>query len=127
MNSKTYALNTESKSNSLQLKRWWTEMAQTNLRKTSTRLKFLPIGKWRNIIIRYDLLCIEGIAQALQTFLGVKPYPEWKLVQNLDPVVIKKHAGTESVRHYVTAAVLRGIKFTKSSYNSFIDLQDKLH
>lgn len=31
------------------------------------------------------------------------------------------------VRPYAVAAILRGIKFTELSYNSFIDLQDKLH
>lgn len=31
------------------------------------------------------------------------------------------------VRGHIVAAVLRDIKFTKDSYNSFIDLQDKLH
>merc|ERR1719315_588273 len=32
-----------------------------------------------------------------------------------------------SVRPHVIGAVLRGVTFTKARYNSFIDLQDKLH
>ena len=31
------------------------------------------------------------------------------------------------VRPYVVSAVLRDIKFTQERYDSFIDLQDKLH
>lgn len=34
---------------------------------------------------------------------------------------------TKNVRQYVVAAILRDITFTEQSYNSFIDLQDKLH
>ena len=33
----------------------------------------------------------------------------------------------KEVRPFAVAAVLRGMKFTKIVYNSFIDLQDKLH
>ena len=34
---------------------------------------------------------------------------------------------TALVRPFVVAAVLRGVKLDSTSYNSFIDLQDKLH
>lgn len=34
---------------------------------------------------------------------------------------------TSSIRPYVVCAVLRDITFDEASYNSFIDLQDKLH
>jgi phenylalanyl-tRNA synthetase beta chain len=34
---------------------------------------------------------------------------------------------TQEVRPCVVACILRDIEFTISSYNSFIDLQDKLH
>ena len=34
---------------------------------------------------------------------------------------------TMLVRPFVVCAVLRGVKFDKARYNSFIDLQDKLH
>lgn len=33
----------------------------------------------------------------------------------------------QSIRPYVVCAVLRGVSFTQERYNSFIDLQDKLH
>lgn len=35
--------------------------------------------------------------------------------------------GTEKIRPFVVAAILRNLSFTQDSYNSFIDLQDKLH
>jgi len=34
---------------------------------------------------------------------------------------------TQTVRPFVVCAVLRNVQFTKENYNSFIDLQDKLH
>jgi len=34
---------------------------------------------------------------------------------------------TAQIRQYVVSAVLRDVKFTQESYNSFIDLQDKYH
>jgi len=34
---------------------------------------------------------------------------------------------TAEIRPYVVAAVLRNIKFDAASYQSFIDLQEKLH
>jgi len=34
---------------------------------------------------------------------------------------------TEAIRPHCVAAVLRNVKFTKERYDSFIDLQDKLH
>lgn len=36
-------------------------------------------------------------------------------------------ADTLRIRPYVVCAVLRGVTFNKAGYNSFIDLQDKLH
>lgn len=34
---------------------------------------------------------------------------------------------TSSIRPFVVCAVLRGVTFDEARYNSFIDLQDKLH
>lgn len=38
-----------------------------------------------------------------------------------------QHTLHSQVRPYVVGAVLRNIKFTQAVYDSFIDLQDKLH
>lgn len=80
---------------------------------------------------RYDMLCIEGIARALNVFLGRQQAPHFKLV---DPssnknkqIKISVEAGTQEVRPFVAGAVLRGLTFTPRSYESFISVQEKLH
>ncbi|KAL4633336.1 hypothetical protein ACB092_04G116100 [Castanea dentata] len=78
---------------------------------------------------RYDLLCLEGIAQALRIFNWQQEIPTYK-VANISPKsMLKMHVKpeTSSIRPYVVCAVLRGVTFDAASYNSFIDLQDKLH
>ncbi|AMD20212.1 HDL532Cp [Eremothecium sinecaudum] len=74
---------------------------------------------------RYDLLCIEGIAQSLNEYLGRCEAPKYKLNKPTTKLYIEP--STEQIRPYAGAAILRGIKFTKHSYESFISLQDKLH
>eukprot|EP00879_Flechtneria_rotunda_P032053 GHRR01035203.1.p1 GENE.GHRR01035203.1~~GHRR01035203.1.p1 ORF type:complete len:572 (+),score=172.97 GHRR01035203.1:80-1795(+) len=78
---------------------------------------------------RYDMLCLEGIARALNIFKGRTPMPQYKLAdikgKALQQLVVKSE--TALIRPYVVAAVLRGVTFDTSRYNSFIDLQDKLH
>merc|ERR1719203_132044 len=37
------------------------------------------------------------------------------------------HAATAQIRPFVVGAVLRGVTFDKDRYDSFIELQDKLH
>ncbi|KAJ5973667.1 Phenylalanine--tRNA ligase beta subunit [Penicillium waksmanii] len=76
---------------------------------------------------RYDLLCIEGIQLMLNIFLGRKPLPEYKLSQpaELQEIIVKED--TTRIRPYISGAILRGVKFDKARYESFIALQDKLH
>ncbi|XP_039443345.1 phenylalanine--tRNA ligase beta subunit [Culex pipiens pallens] len=78
---------------------------------------------------RYDLLCLEGLVQGLQVFLGKMKFPEFKTVApakgDLQKLVITE--ATKQIRPFAVAAVLRDVTFTKDSYASFIDLQDKLH
>lgn len=80
---------------------------------------------------RYDLLCIEGIARALRTFLQISDAPSYKLVfppgGEKDLLTVTIDPETAKIRPLFACAVLRNIKFTPSSYASFIDLQDKLH
>mmetsp|Transcript_4719 Transcript_4719/g.13781 ORF Transcript_4719/g.13781 Transcript_4719/m.13781 type:complete len:630 (-) Transcript_4719:124-2013(-) len=78
---------------------------------------------------RYDLLCLEGLVRALKVFKGEMPAPVYKLsspkpAANMTMTV---KADTSKIRPYVVCAVLRGIKFDQDKYQSFIDLQDKLH
>ncbi|KAL0078849.1 DNA-binding transcription regulator [Phycomyces blakesleeanus] len=78
---------------------------------------------------RYDLLCQEGLARALRIFEGKQKGPEYKLVKpangKLERLIVKPE--TAQIRPYVVAAILRDVAFTQENYNSFIDLQDKLH
>uniref|UniRef100_A0A7N2MT95 phenylalanine--tRNA ligase n=1 Tax=Quercus lobata TaxID=97700 RepID=A0A7N2MT95_QUELO len=78
---------------------------------------------------RSDLLCLEGIAQALRIFNGQQEIPTYKVANISTKSMIKMHVKQEtcSVRPYVLCAVLRDVTFDTASYNSFIDLQDKLH
>lgn len=74
---------------------------------------------------RYDLLCMEGLCRAINTFNGDHPV---RYSLGKDPqeriVVSESVAG---VRPVVMGAVLRDVSFSAESYESFIDLQDKLH
>lgn len=78
---------------------------------------------------RYDMLCLEGIARALNVFRDKIQAPVYKLADNtgkkMHRMVVKPE--TALVRPFVVCAILRGIKFDSVRYNSFIDLQDKLH
>jgi phenylalanyl-tRNA synthetase beta chain len=87
------------------------------------------------------MLCIEGIAMNLKIFRNQMTLPDFRLttpstVQKMivEPSVccnlslsINLTLQTEQVRPLVSCAILRGIKFTKDRYESFIALQDKLH
>ncbi|RPD67105.1 phenylalanyl-tRNA synthetase [Lentinus tigrinus ALCF2SS1-7] len=80
---------------------------------------------------RYDLLCIEGIARALRCFLGLDKPPQYKLAYppggEADLITTTVSKETQQIRPFFACAVLRNVKFTERSYESFIDLQDKLH
>ncbi|XP_047147125.1 phenylalanine--tRNA ligase beta subunit, cytoplasmic [Vigna umbellata] len=78
---------------------------------------------------RYDLLCLEGLAQALRVFCEIQEIPNYKLSDISKNEMLKMHVKPETsvVRPFVVCAVLRGVTFDKARYNSFIDLQDKLH
>jgi phenylalanyl-tRNA synthetase beta chain len=76
---------------------------------------------------RYDMLCIEGIAQALNEFLGNCGPPALHLNPPTPAVTMTVAALTLAVRPYAAAAILRGVTFDARRYQSFIALQDKLH
>lgn len=76
---------------------------------------------------RYDMLCIEGIAQALNQYLGRVEPPIYKLKPLKPEISLTIKESTTKIRPYAAAAILRNIKFTQRSYDSFIALQDKLH
>ncbi|KAG5875533.1 hypothetical protein JTB14_021584 [Gonioctena quinquepunctata] len=78
---------------------------------------------------RYDLLCLEGLVHGLLVFQGKMPQPNFRalkpLESNVEKLIIKPD--TAKIRPFAVAGILRNIKFDKNRYNSFIDLQDKLH
>mmetsp|Transcript_28727 Transcript_28727/g.45047 ORF Transcript_28727/g.45047 Transcript_28727/m.45047 type:complete len:618 (+) Transcript_28727:338-2191(+) len=78
---------------------------------------------------RYDLLCLEGMALALNVFRGKIPQPNFRSIKPPagQELVMKVAPETAQIRPFVVGCVLRGIKFDSTRYNSFIELQDKLH
>ncbi|KAJ8724539.1 hypothetical protein PYW08_016013 [Mythimna loreyi] len=76
---------------------------------------------------RYDLLCLEGLVDGILVFQGKKAPPQYTLKKTEDCHSLHLTPATAQIRPYAVAAVLKGITFTKESYDSFIDLQDKLH
>ena len=78
---------------------------------------------------RYDLLCVEGIASAFRVYLGLDTLPRFEVrsppAGEMQEIIVKAETG--QVRPCVVGCVLRDIQFDLASYNSFIDLQDKLH
>ncbi|CAL1207064.1 phenylalanine--tRNA ligase, beta subunit [Candida parapsilosis] len=76
---------------------------------------------------RYDMLCIEGIAQALNEFLGNKEQPKYTLKPETPELSLTIKESTFPIRQYAASAILRNVTFDQRSYDSFIALQDKLH
>lgn len=78
---------------------------------------------------RYDMLCLEGISNALNVFKGRTEPPRYRLAdmrgKPMQQLIVRPE--TALVRPFVVAAVLRGVTFDPAVYDSFIDLQDKLH
>ncbi|XP_049912811.1 phenylalanine--tRNA ligase beta subunit [Epinephelus moara] len=78
---------------------------------------------------RYDLLCLEGLVRGLQVFKNKLEAPRYRRVSpvsgKLQRLIITKE--TAAVRPHAVAAVLRNITFTQERYDSFIELQEKLH
>ena len=76
---------------------------------------------------RYDLLCVEGLSQALRVFTESESPPKFRKIEPEEFQVMKIEEPTQKVRPHIVCAVLRNVVFTPESYKSFIDLQDKLH
>ncbi|KAJ2359210.1 phenylalanine--tRNA ligase subunit beta [Coemansia erecta] len=76
---------------------------------------------------RYDLLCFEGLSRALGVFLRREDPPVYHVVPTAQPQRITVARECAQVRPFVVGAILRGVKLDADRYQSFIDLQDKLH
>lgn len=72
------------------------------------------------------MLCLEGIARALNIFKRPKECSvtyELADMSQRQPLKLTIKPDTALVRPFMVAAVLRGIKFDATRYKSFIDLQ----
>lgn len=94
---------------------------------------------------RYDLLCFEGIVQALRVFLRLDAAPPRYRLSGPPRETLVVAPSTAAIRPYVVAAVLRDIDLrgvdscsasspssaaaaaSSARYRSLIDLQEKLH
>lgn len=78
---------------------------------------------------RYDLLCIEGLVRSLKVFKNLMQAPLYTLSfpKALPQMTMTVHKSVAEIRPFVVCAVLRGVTFDKERYDSFIELQDKLH
>ena len=76
---------------------------------------------------RYDLLCQEGLSRALLIFQNKIPIPSYRKSVPELTVRLLATKQTQHIRPFVVAAILRDVTFTPAVYDSFIDLQDKLH
>eukprot|EP01132_Coremiostelium_polycephalum_P002918 gene2918-3636_t len=79
---------------------------------------------------RYDLLCLEGIARALNVYNLVKTTPQYVITpppngKTHEKLYVSKEVS--SVRPIIVSGILRNITFNEDTYQSFIDLQEKLH
>eukprot|EP00741_Cyanophora_paradoxa_P022514 tig00021464_g21740.t1 len=76
---------------------------------------------------RYDILCLEGLSRALNVFRRKAEPPKFAVKPAVPGTRMHVKAETGRIRPFVVCAVLRNIKFDETSYNSFIELQEKLH
>ncbi|KAL6268768.1 hypothetical protein P5V15_001893 [Pogonomyrmex californicus] len=77
---------------------------------------------------RYDLLCLESLSVGLLIFLNKMSIPCYRALKpkkEMERIVMTSEC--LKIREHIVAAILRNVTLTQESYNSFIDLQDKLH
>lgn len=106
------------------------QMAAQELGKDNENLKSLSDEVLYKIEVganRYDLLCLEGLAQALRIFLGKEKPTKFTLTQPLNVEKFYIDSSVKDIRPFACSAILRNITFTEETLKSFIDLQDKLH
>ena len=75
---------------------------------------------------RPDLYSSEGVARAMQGFLGIKTglvdYPV-----RPGPVVLQVEESVKAVRPVIGCAIMRGLEFTSEAIESLMGLQEDLH
>lgn len=81
----------------------------------------------QKMFYRYDLLCLEGLVSALLIFQGKTPITRYELKAGTPTQKLIIKPDTAKIRPFAVAAVLRNVTLDKSSYESFIELQGKIH
>jgi hypothetical protein len=71
-------------------------------------------------LLRYDLLCLEGLAQALRVFLESQEIPTYKLADISKDAMLKMHVKPEVVMLWMHNFSVRA--FLKWNMNSFFCL-----
>mgnify|MGYP000892797077 CR=1 FL=1 len=74
---------------------------------------------------RYDLLSLEGLVLALKIFTNKIAPPEYSVLNSGVEFSVDSHA--DAVRPILLGALVQNVNMDQNLYNSFIDLQDKLH
>lgn len=71
--------------------------------------KKTPVYKIEVPANRYDLLCLEGIAQALRCYIGTGSMPKYELIKpaKMQQIIVKPE--TFDVRPYVVGCILRNV------------------
>ncbi len=75
---------------------------------------------------RPDLYSAEGVARAMQGFLGIKTGLVEYAVEK-GPVVLQVEESVKSVRPLIGCAIVRGLEFTSEAIESLMGLQEDLH
>lgn len=104
---------------------------------TETRMKRKQDGHEEKKVVVYkidvpanrqDLLCMEGLSRALRIFMGTEEVPVYRAIEpKQERIKMFVSKETKLIRPYIVCAVLRNIHMNHDVYNSFLDLQDKLH
>ena len=74
----------------------------------------------------YDILCSRA-SRALNVFLGREPLPLYKLPAAVGRPLTMTVEPETAVRLYIACAILRNRTLDDRSYNSCLDLQDRMH
>ena len=75
---------------------------------------------------RPDLYSAEGVARAMQGFLGIKTGLVEYAVEK-GPVILQVEESVKSVRPLIGCAIVRGLEFTSEAIESLMGLQEDLH
>lgn len=74
---------------------------------------------------RYDLLSVEGLANAFSNYLELKKPLKYTVSPAQNKLFVEE--SVKKIRPFCVSGIIRNVTFCQESYDSFIDFQDKLH